>query len=113
MPERRQVPRYLTETRGQLTQSASPDVISVTVVTISVQGCCVKGMGLPNVGSVCLLTIPWQGRQIRVHAKIAWKQPSGQAGLRFESVDQESADNLRGLCTTLRIQPLSPMSFDD
>ena len=113
MPERRQVPRYLTETRGQLTQPGNPDVVSVTVVTISVQGCCVKGGGLPNIGSQCLLTIPWQGRQIRAHGKVAWKQPNGLAGLRFESVDQESADNLRGLCTTLRIQPLAPMSLDD
>ncbi len=113
MPERRQVPRYITETRGQLTQPGNPDVVTVNVVTISVQGCCVKGMGIPNAGSMCLLTIFWQGRHIRVHAKVAWKQPSGQAGLKFESVDQESADSLRGLCATLRVQPLAPMSYED
>jgi len=113
MPERRQVPRYLTETRGQLTLQGTRDVAPVSVVTLSVQGCCVKGADLPNAGSECQLTIPWQGRQIRVHAKVAWKQPNGQAGLRFESVDQESADNLRGLCASLRVQPLAPMTYDD
>lgn len=85
----------------------------MTVTTLSVQGCCVKGSGLPAAGQDCQLTISWQGREIRVNAKVAWKQPQGQVGLRFLSLDQESTDNLRGLCSTLKLQPLARMTYDE
>jgi hypothetical protein len=113
MSERRQVPRYLAEVSAVVYPPGSASGSNVTVVILSVQGCCVQGAGVPEVGKKCQLTFEWQGAEIRTEALVVWKGLKAQAGLRFLSLDQESSDNLRALCATLRLQPMSPPSVDE
>lgn len=109
MAERRQVPRYLFGVPGKLSQSAGGAFSDVTVVTISVRGCCVEGASAPSVGQKCQLRIEWRGTQIPAEAEVAWKNKQGQAGMRFLSVEPEGRQLLRELCSTLKLQPLEPL----
>jgi hypothetical protein len=113
MRERRQVPRYLAEVSAVVYPPGSAAGSSVTVVVLSVQGCCVQGTGVPEVGKKCQLALEWQGEHIRAEAEVVWKGLKAQAGLRFLSMDQESSENLRELCATLRLQPMVPMPADE
>lgn len=109
MGERRQVPRYLAEVSAAVYPAGSASGSSVTVVILSVQGCCVQGAGVPEVGKKCQLTLDWQGDEIRSEALVVWKGLKGQAGLRFSSMDQQSSERLRALLATLMLQPMTPL----
>jgi hypothetical protein len=113
MGERRQVPRYFAEVSAVVYPAGSASGSSVTVVVLSVQGCCVQGAGVPEVGKKCQLTLEWQGDEIRSEALVVWKGLKGEAGLRFLSMDQQSSETLRALCATLRLQPMPPLSSDE
>jgi hypothetical protein len=113
MRERRQVPRYIADVSALLTHHETGSASEVAVEVLSVQGCCVKGAGIPEMGRKCRLTIRWQGEEIRTEAQVAWKNAKGVAGLRFLNMDQKSSETLRELCATLRLQPLAPMSTDE
>lgn len=113
MRERRQVPRYLLEVSAVVYPPGSGTGSNVTVVVLSVQGCCVQGAGVPEIGKKCQLTLEWQGEQIQTEAEVVWKALKAQAGLRFRSMDQESSENLRALCATLHLQPMSPAPADE
>lgn len=86
---------------------------NVTVVVLSVQGCCVQGAGVPEVGKKCQLTLDWQGDEIRTEALVVWKGLKGEAGLRFSSMDRQSTETLRALLATLMLQPLTPLRSDE
>ena len=113
MGERRQVPRYLADVSAVLYQPGSGSGSNVTVVVLSVQGCCVQGAGVPEIGKKCRLTLDWQGEEIQTEAIVAWKSLKGQAGLRFLSMDQQSSETLRALCATLHLQPMGPMALEE
>jgi hypothetical protein len=113
MSERRQVPRYLADISAVLTRHDTGLESEVAVGVLSIQGCCVKGPEIPEMGRRCRLTIRWQGEEVRAEAQVAWKDAKGVAGLRFLNMDQESSETLRELCATLPLQPLAPMSADE
>jgi hypothetical protein len=113
MGERRQVPRYLAEVSAVVYPAGSTAGTNLTVVVLSVQGCCVQGAGVPEVGKKCQLTLDWQGDKIRTEALVVWKGLKGQAGLRFSSMDQQSSETLRALLATLILQPLNPLWSDE
>jgi hypothetical protein len=113
MSERRQVPRYIADISAVLTRHDTGSESEVNVEILSVQGCCVKGSGIPEAGRKCRLSIRWRGEEIRSEAQVAWKDAKGLAGLRFLNMDQESSETLRELCATLRLQPLAPISTDE
>ena len=112
MSERRRVPRYLAEVSAVVYPAGSASGSNVTVVILSVQGCCLQGAGVPEVGKKCQITLEWEGAEIRTEAQVVWKGLKAQSGLRFLSMDQESSENLRALCATLRLQPMGPTSVD-
>jgi hypothetical protein len=113
MSERRQVPRYIADISAVLTRHDTGAESEVAVEVLSVQGCCVKGAGIPEAGRKCRVAIRWQGQEIRAEAQVAWKNTKGLAGLRFLNMDQASSETLRELCATLRLQPLAPISTDE
>lgn len=113
MSERRQVPRYDAEVSAVVYPAGSASGSNVTVVILSVQGCCVQGAGVPEVGKKCQLTLDWQGDEIRTEALVVWKGLKAEAGLRFLSMDTQSSETLRALCATLRLQPMPPLSSDE
>jgi len=106
--ERRKVPRYIADVNAVLMHHESGTSQNVQVEVLSVQGCCVRGTGIPETGRKCRLSFRWQGNEIQTEARVVWKDAHGLAGLRFTSTDQESVDNLRALCANLRLQPLTP-----
>jgi hypothetical protein len=113
MSERRQVPRYLADISALLTRHDTGAESEVAVEVLSVQGCCVKGSGIPETGRKCRLAVRWQGDEIRTEAQVVWKDAKGTAGLRFLNMDQGSSETLRELCATLRLQPLAPIPPDE
>jgi len=113
MSERRQVPRYLAEISAVVYPAGSVSGSNVTIVVLSVQGCCVQGAGVPEVGKKCQITLEWEGAEIRTEAQVVWKGLKAQSGLRFLPLDQESSENLRALCATLRLQPMGPTSVEE
>ena len=106
--ERRRVPRYFADVRAALFCYDSGMSAEVLVEILSVQGCCIRGEGIPEAGRRCRLTLRWKNSQIVTEAQVVWKDAQGLAGLRFTSTDQDSVDNLRALCANLRLQPLTP-----
>jgi hypothetical protein len=108
MDDRRRVPRYFANLTAVLTHQVSGVSEPVQVEVLSVQGCCVRGKPVPEVGRKCRLTMHWQTGEIRTEAEVAWKDAQGLSGLRFLGMDQESSEALRELCATLRLQPMTP-----
>jgi hypothetical protein len=106
MSDRRQVPRYVAELPARLSQPPGGPVSNVTVVNLSINGCCVEGAALIKANRDCELTMEWEGKQFRAVAEVTWKSSKGEAGLKFLYVDQESQDLLRKICSNLRLQPL-------
>lgn len=112
MGERRQVPRYVAEVSAVVYPAGGAAGSNVTVVVLSVQGCCVQGAGVPEIGKKCDLSLNWEGEEIRTEALVVWKGLKAESGLRFLSMDQQSSETLRALCATLRLQPMGPTSAD-
>jgi len=80
------------------------------VEVLSVQGCCIRGEGIPAAGKMCRLIFRWKGEEFRAEARVVWQDAEGLSGLRFTSTDQETLAGLRSLCSSLRLQPLTPWS---
>ena len=106
--ERRSVPRYFADVTAVLILHETGTSQDVQVEVLSVQGCCVRGTGILEIGRKCRLTLRWKNSEIQAEAQVVWKDAHGLAGLRFTSTDQESIDTLRSLCSNLRLQPLTP-----
>jgi hypothetical protein len=108
MRTRRQSERYLFGVAARLSQPQSAAISAVTVVNISPRGCCAEGVGALEPRQRYLLSIDWRAAQIRAEAEVAWSDAQGRIGLKFVSVEKQSRELLRELCSTLRIQPSSP-----
>ena len=106
--DRREVPRYFADLTATLQGQESGAPQNVQIEVLSVQGCCIRGEGIPEMGRKCRITLQWHGEQIRMEAQLAWKNSVGLAGMRFHNIDQESSEALRALCSSLRLQPLTP-----
>ncbi len=106
--ERRRVPRYVSELPARLSSLSTGASSTVTVVTLSVLGGCLKGTGLPAAGQKCELSIDWQGRPLVIQGEVVWRTKD-RAGVRFASLEAEAEKLLRGVCADLRLQPLAPL----
>ncbi len=106
MAERRQVPRYVFGEPAQLSLPPNGPVLTVTLLSLSVDGCRVEGPGVPAVKQKCHLLIQRQTGEIRSEVQVMWKRPPHLAGLRFLAMDDRNLEALRNLCATLRLQPL-------
>ncbi|MBZ5564667.1 MAG: PilZ domain-containing protein [Acidobacteriia bacterium] len=107
MVERRQVPRYQAELKGQVSQPAGGPTIDATVVTLSVAGCCLEGAASLQAKQDCEIIIAWEGREFRAEASVTWKSSKGEAGLKFLYIDQVNQELLRKICANLRLQPMA------
>ncbi len=108
--ERRKVPRYFAEVAAVLTNHETGASEDVQVEVLSVQGCCVRGTGVPATGKNCRLLFRWKAEEFRAEAQVVWKDTQGLAGLRFTATDAGTVAGLRALCSSLRLQPLTPWS---
>lgn len=108
--ERRKVPRYFAEVTAILTDHESGTTQDVEVEVLSVQGCCVRGAGIPQAGKNCRLLFRWKGDEFPAEAQVVWQDAQGLCGVRFTSTDKETLAGLRALCSSLRLQPLTPWS---
>ena len=72
--ERRKVPRYFAELTAILTNYESGVSQEVQVEVLSVQGCCVRGSGIPESGKNCRLLFRWKGDEFRAEAQVVWKE---------------------------------------
>jgi hypothetical protein len=113
MDERRQVPRYLADVNAELSNPPTDSASKVVIEILSVQGCCLRGTGIPEIGRKCRLSLEWQGDRIHAESEVAWKSIQGLAGLKFLSMDRESSESLRELLATLRMQPMAPMKVEE
>ncbi len=107
MAERRQVPRYQAELKGELIQPPSGPGLSATVVTLSVAGCCLEGASSLKAREECEIAIEWEGQEFRAAAEVTWKSSKGEAGLKFLYIDQVNQELLRKICANLRLQPMA------
>ncbi len=104
--ERRRVPRYVSELRASVSSGA--EVSKVSLITLSVLGCCLEGQNLPAPGSSCEVTSDWEGRPLRLPGQVIWRK-ANQAGVKFSSLEAEIERLLRQVCANLRLQPLAPL----
>ncbi len=106
MRDRRQVPRYLCELRGQLLDLGSGASLGVTVTTLSTKGCGIEGAGTLNRGQKYTVALEWRGKDLRAEGEVVWISPQGRAGFRFVAISEENLAHLKELCATLQLQPL-------
>ncbi len=104
--ERRRVPRYVSELRASVTNGSSTSRVSL--ITLSVLGCCLEGQELPAPGSTCEVKTDWEGRPLRLQGQVIWGK-NRQAGIKFLSLETETERLLRQVCAGLRLQPLAPL----
>ncbi len=107
MIERRQVPRYQAELKGQVSQPPGGPPLNATVLTLSVAGCCLEGVAPLKAGEECEIAVEWQGKEFHAEASVTWKSSKGEAGLKFLYVDQVNLELLRKICANLRLQPMA------
>ncbi len=106
MRERRQVPRYHCELKGQVVSNdgvAGPDV---RIATLSVRGACIDGVGALKRGQKCDLKVDWGVKSLRAETEVIWADGRGHAGLRFLTMNEETKASLRDLCSTLKLAPI-------
>ena len=109
MSERRGVPRYIIDSRVELSRPTGESRTTATARSISVRGCRIRGEAVPAAGQKCQLALEWEGREFRCEVEVAWRKKDGDAGLKFLSLDESQLGFLRGLCATLRLEPLAPL----
>jgi hypothetical protein len=107
-PNRRGVPRYVTELGGHVSNPATGTTTGVTLVSLSVSGARVEGSALPDTGQVCELHTECEGKQLVLRGSVVWRTKEG-AGVKFESVDAEMDKLLRRTCANLMLQPPGPL----
>ena len=105
---RRMVPRYLSELKGNLLNPATGAATSVALISISVSGACLEGSELPDAGQICELQTECDGKELVLRGSVVWKTKV-QAGMKFSSVDAETDKLLRRTCASLRLQPPGPL----
>lgn len=108
MRERRQVPRYVCELKGQLVRPDSLSGPDVKVSTLSVKGACIEGGPPLELGQICGLKVEWSNKSLRAEGEVAWTDDRGRAGLKFLPLGEETQILLKELCSTLKLQPIQP-----
>ncbi len=104
--ERRRVPRYVSELHASVSHGAASSAVSL--ITLSVLGCCLEGQDLPASGSACEVSADWEGKALRLQGEVMWKK-NRQAGIKFSTLESETERLLRQVCANLRLQPLAPL----
>jgi hypothetical protein len=106
VPERRhrKLPRYVCELRGHILNLATGVSAEVALVDLSVAGARLEGTGLPDAGQTCQLHAEWEGRQLVVGGEVVWISRE-QVGMRFSSLDEETAKLVRQICANLNLVP--------
>lgn len=107
MSDRGQVPRYIAELPGQVSQPPGTLPLRVTLINLSVSGCSLEGAGALKAKQDCEISFEWEGQQFRAEAAVTWKSSKGEAGLKFLYVDPSHQQLLRKVCANLRLQPLT------
>ncbi len=105
MAQRREVPRYECDLKGELVLAQGQETFPVRVVILSTRGGAVEGPGALRVGQKYQFVVEWQGRTIQAPARLVWKTPRGLVGLKFLSIGEEDLDLLREVLSTLNLQP--------
>jgi hypothetical protein len=106
--ERRRVPRYVSELRARFSDLATGESVKATLVTLSVLGCCLEGSQLLAAGQKCEVSTEWEGQPLQLQGEVVWNK-HGQAGVKFESLDEGTEKLLRQICANLRLQPMAPL----
>jgi len=101
MDERRKLPRYIFGSSGKLTSPATSVASEVSVLVLSAEGALVQCPTPLSVGEVCTLNIDWEGSSITVKAEVRSREKTGNAGLMFLGVDEESQKRLEQICAEL------------
>jgi len=104
--ERRRVPRYVSELPTRLANLHTGATSTATLVTLSVQGGCLEGMSLPEMGEECDLAAEWQGQKLLIQGVVVWKRKN-QVGIKLVSTGPAAEQLLRQICSSLRLQPLT------
>lgn len=108
---RRQLPRYIIELPGHLSNPATGATSSTTLVSLSLSGGCLEGPGLPGAGQTCELHTEWEGERLVLRGDVVWKAKE-QVGVKFSSLDEEMVKLLRRICANLRLEPRAPLPFE-
>jgi len=103
---RPRLPRYLSKLPAQLSNPATGATSSVTLVNLSVSGGCLEGLGLPEAGQKCAFHAEWEGERVLLRGDVVWKGKA-QVGVKFSSLDEETENLLRQICSHLRLKPLA------
>lgn len=103
---RREVPRYRCDLNAELLQPDTGTRRNVTVIILSIKGCCLEGVGPLDQGQKCQLKTQWYGNDLQAEAVVVWNNHQGQAGCRFLSVNDERTKLLREICASLPLQPI-------
>ncbi len=111
-PPRRQVPRYASEMKAHLNTPAAASPSNVTIVILSVSGCCLEGENLPAPGTKCELSADWEGKQIRLQGEVVWKANQNQAGVKFLTLREDTVNTIRNICATLRLMPMGRLPLE-
>ena len=106
MSDRRQVPRYIAEFPGQVSQPPGALPRTVSVLNISVSGCSVGDAANLKAGQECEVVFQRKDLRFRAKAQVSWKNSQGEAGLRLLDVSPTQQEILRRICATLHLQPL-------
>ncbi|MGE5327280.1 MAG: PilZ domain-containing protein [Deltaproteobacteria bacterium] len=104
---RRTLPRYISELRGDVRDSATGKSADVSLVDLSVSGARLEGNVLPDAGQTCQLHTEWEGRDLVLRGEVAWKTRK-QIGMKFSSLDDETMRQLRRICASLHLAPPGP-----
>jgi len=105
MHERRRFKRYLFGVPAKLSGPETPAPLHLIVVNIGLNGCSVEGAGGLKVGQKCRLEVEWRSQQMVLDALVVWQDERGFTGFVFSAVEPKSLDQLRELCSTLKVQP--------
>lgn len=107
MSDRRQVPRYIAEFHAQVSQPPGAPPQSVTLVNVSMSGCSLEGAASLIAGQYCEIAFEREGQQFRAEGTVTWKSSQGEVGLKFLYASPTDLEQLRRICATLRLQPLT------
>lgn len=106
MDERRRVPRYVFGGSAQLGLPPNGPSSRIKILKISMGGCSAEGTSIPEVGQTCELVFKWQNEKFRGEVEVTSMSSTGEAGLKFLSMDEGRVELLRRLFSTLRLDPL-------
>lgn len=107
--ERRKVPRYVSDISARVANPSTGTDTEVTLIVLSVLGCCLEGSALPEKGQQGELTAEWEGRWLKIRGDVVWNSQGKKIGLKFGEIDKDAEKTLRQICSNLRIQPMGEL----